>query len=807
MVSGEPLRVLLISPHAQQREEVGDALQGAGEHRFFWVSQPDLALTRAQGLAPHIVLLDEDLGGSENPAGLVPRLIQGLPDSAVILLAEPGSLKAAQAAVLAGARAFIPKPIKGEELIPILRQVLGRRAAGPQPVSQESKLGRVVVLCAPKGGTGRTTLAINTAVSLREVAREGVVIVDADYAAPAIDVALNLKGQRDIRDLLPKLNQLDTDLISSVLAVHDSGVRVLLAPPPDALDYPPTLPQVQQVTAWLKRMFPWVLVDLGLPLDEAAYAFLDGADRVVMSVLPDMVGMRNAKVMLAQFEKRNYPAGKVWPLLNREGLPGGVKKPDVAAYLARDLMFAIPNDQELATETINRGVPMVVAHRRRPVSQAYHKLAGMLADDRKLARAAVAAPVLVGASAVGVGEATIPVMAGLAPAEAASSSAAPAPAMVAPVSALPRPVDWGGGREKAPRKPVRRAAFLGAVVLFVVLLVALLGVVMLRAAGNGAAPPDAGGTPASTALVAAAAGSGSAVPTGSVPTASSPTASSPATASPAGPDQATRDASATQVGATLTKLLGPLPGTPTGDAERPPGDTGTAGSVEAVPSEQTPTATPVPTRTASPTSSPTPTVTRTPTAPPTSTKTATRTRTPTSAPTATATPTATFTPTPAPTRTAIVVRLATPTRRATARPRATPQPTPTATRAAVSVSPPGLAAPAYGQSVEGVVTFAWIATGPLPQGAKYEVVWWNTSEAPDAARGLAAPVTGTSMNADLSVLYNAGAFTGSEVFWTVLIVTENPYVRLTLPSGSERGSIYYAPSSGGPAPPPPPPRP
>ena len=61
--------------------------------------------------------------------------------------------------------------------------------------------------------------------------------------------------------------------------------------------------------------------------------------------------------------------------------PGGVKKPDVQTYLARDLMFAIPNDQELATETINRGVPMVIAHRRRPVAQAYRKLARKLHPD------------------------------------------------------------------------------------------------------------------------------------------------------------------------------------------------------------------------------------------------------------------------------------------------------------------------------------------------------------------------------------------------------------------------------------------
>ncbi|MDP1761485.1 MAG: hypothetical protein Q8L43_04610, partial [Deltaproteobacteria bacterium] len=43
---------------------------------------------------------------------------------------------------------------------------------------------------------------------------------------------------------------------------------------------PVSLPQVQVVTSYLRRMFPWVVVDLGLPLDETAFAFLDMADRV-----------------------------------------------------------------------------------------------------------------------------------------------------------------------------------------------------------------------------------------------------------------------------------------------------------------------------------------------------------------------------------------------------------------------------------------------------------------------------------------------------------------------------------------------
>ena len=161
-----------------------------------------------------------------------------------------------------------------------------------------------MVFCGPKGGTGRTTLAINTAISLCQIPGNSVVLVDADYAAPAIDVALNLTGQRDITDLLSKMTHLDSDLVAGVLATHESGLHVLLAPPPATLDRPLSLPQVQQVLVWLRRMFPWVIVDLGLPLDETAFAFLDGADLICMSVNPEMIGLRNTRFMLDQLLAR-----------------------------------------------------------------------------------------------------------------------------------------------------------------------------------------------------------------------------------------------------------------------------------------------------------------------------------------------------------------------------------------------------------------------------------------------------------------------------------------------------------------------
>lgn len=87
--------------------------------------------------------------------------------------------------------------------------------------------------------------------------------------------------------------------------------------------------------------------------------------------------------------------------------------------------------------------------------------------------------------------------------------------------------------------------------------------------------------------------------------------------------------------------------------------------------------------------------------------------------------------------------------------------------------------------------FTWLATGPLPEGAAYEVVWWNANQPAVAARGLAPPTTGASLDINLAPLYANGSFIASQLYWTVLVVQVNPYVRLTTPGEGEVGTIYY----------------
>lgn len=377
-------RILLVSAREDAQGELENALTSqAVNYQLSWVSQSVLALGRAQDMAPDFILVDDRLDGT-NAIPLIKLLVARMPTAIVLMLVEPDAMTSASQAVLAGARGFLIKPLNPEDVVVTLQQLFDQRqdpSAGPEAVKPAPDLigGRGIVFCASKGGTGRTTLAINTAIGLHQTTQKSVVLVDADYAAPALDVALNLGSERNIFDLLPRLSHIDEELVSGVLAPHASGVQVLLAPPA-GLSNPISLPQIQQIMALLKRMFAWVVIDLGLPLDEAAFAFLDSADRIVLSVVPEMVGLRNARLMLDYMREQGYAEDKIWLVENRATMKGGVTTSDIEGRLRMKLQYFIPDDQPLVTHSVNLGVPVVMSYPRSPLARAMRGFAQHLAQ-------------------------------------------------------------------------------------------------------------------------------------------------------------------------------------------------------------------------------------------------------------------------------------------------------------------------------------------------------------------------------------------------------------------------------------------
>jgi pilus assembly protein CpaE len=389
---GDTLRILLVGERENLREQIGAILaQYAGDHRLFWVAQAEVAAKRAEDLLPHLILVDDDLSGTSAPV-VIRQLAAAVPAAVILIMVDETAVGIARQAVLNGARGFVVKPLIADDFWSTIYQLLVQNQAPQLENRSDVSIGRVIVFVGPKGGTGRTLITANTAIALHKITGKSVVLVDADYNAPALDVVLNLEGDKDISLLLARASRLDRDLVSSVLVKHASGIQVLLAPPPNLGVLDISLPQVEQIISNLRTMFDWVIIDLGVLPDEASFAFMDNADYIAMTVLPELVCLRNTRMLLDKLQARGYADNKIWLVLNRATIIGGVPQQDIEERLHVRIKETVPDDQPLVSLSINRGVPLVLSHNRSAVARAIQVLAQNYADEVSAARTAPTKP-------------------------------------------------------------------------------------------------------------------------------------------------------------------------------------------------------------------------------------------------------------------------------------------------------------------------------------------------------------------------------------------------------------------------------
>src|SRR4051812_44308565 len=170
------------------------------------------------------------------------------PTSAIIMMSVQGEPDYLRRAMLAGAREFLVKPFSSDELAASIRQVHQRerqkldRVAGTLPqmpvpgtvAPQRRGNGKVVTFFSPKGGVGRTTLAVNFAVAAKTELDMRVALVDGGLQFGDVGVLLNLNPKnQSIADVAREMAGVGGDLgtLESTLVEHSTGVRVLMAPP------------------------------------------------------------------------------------------------------------------------------------------------------------------------------------------------------------------------------------------------------------------------------------------------------------------------------------------------------------------------------------------------------------------------------------------------------------------------------------------------------------------------------------------------------------------------------------------------
>ena len=385
MSPAKQIRVVALCDPGTTQQQIIEAMKAQNEFILADViASKDMLVRQIRTSEPDILLVDSQLQG-ESTIDIIDDLALQFLSSAVVAILPNNDPLVAQQVMLAGARAFIITPFSQINLVSTLRRVSeleGRRQQTQPRVStpalEASRPLRSVTVFSPRGGTGVSSIAANTAIALAEETGKKVLLFEGKVFFGHLEVMLNLKVQNALSDLIPHASNLDENLIRDVVCPHPSGIHVLLAPSNVQIAQGIRADDIYNIFVGVSRYYDYTVVDAGGILNDISVTLMDAADRIMLVTTPDLASLHDTSRFLQLSRSLAYTVDKILLILNKAGVEGGVKLKDIEAVLHHQVYHQIADDSANVLRSINRGIPFLVYYPRSKASKAIQQLARKL---------------------------------------------------------------------------------------------------------------------------------------------------------------------------------------------------------------------------------------------------------------------------------------------------------------------------------------------------------------------------------------------------------------------------------------------
>ena len=297
------------------------------------------------------------------------------PTVSVVLVRDELTTEVLSSAMQAGARDVIPAGSPEAVSAAVTRAYqLFVALRGPGGASH---VGKIVTVWSPKGGVGKTTMAVNLALALSEGGARKVCLVDLDLAFGDVAITMQLFPTHSIEHAIGSEHSIDAELLDGLLTRHQESLMVLAAPShPDVRDrVTPTL--VSQVLRTLRQTYDYVVLDTAPAFDEQTLTALDETDEIVIVATLDVPTLKNVKVACETLDMLNIAADRRHLLLNRADDEVGISADRVEGILGMRPVVRVATSLDVAAST-NSGQPIVSKSPDHPTSAAILELAGHL---------------------------------------------------------------------------------------------------------------------------------------------------------------------------------------------------------------------------------------------------------------------------------------------------------------------------------------------------------------------------------------------------------------------------------------------
>ncbi|OGO60460.1 MAG: hypothetical protein A2032_01510 [Chloroflexi bacterium RBG_19FT_COMBO_49_13] len=380
-------RVVALCEPGATLQQITEALKSQNEFVLVDVlATKEMLARQLRAAEPEIILVDSQLE-SESTMDIIDDIALQFPEAAIVAILPTNDPLIAQQVMLAGVRAFLIAPFSQINLVSTLRRVSeleGRRQQTksyiPAAVAEATRPLHSVTVYSPRGGTGVTSIAANTAIALAEETGKKVLLFEGKVFFGHLEVMLNLRVQNSISDLIPHATNLDEGLVRDVVTPHPSGIHVLLAPSNVQIAQGIRAEDIYNVYIGVSRLYDYVVVDAGGPLNDISVTLMDATDRILLVTTPDLASLHDTSRFLQLSRSLAYPMEKILMILNKAGVEGGVRLHDIESVLHNQVYHQIANDPAKVLRSINRGIPYLVYYPHSDASKSIQQLARNLAS-------------------------------------------------------------------------------------------------------------------------------------------------------------------------------------------------------------------------------------------------------------------------------------------------------------------------------------------------------------------------------------------------------------------------------------------
>lgn len=247
---------------------------------------------------------------------------------------------------------------------------LRRTAVSPDAAPNKA---RVFTVISPKGGSGKTTVASNLAVTIAKGNPGEVVLVDLDVQFGDISYAFRLDPEYSLLNAVAP--GVTPTVLKGFLSPHKSKVLALTAPdrPEDADDI--DIESTTKVVRDLSSLFGYLVIDTPAGLDDRTLAILEVTTDVVLVTATDVPSVRAVVKELDILGRLGLIQNTTNHLvLNRADARVELSVGDIEKTIGLSANLSIPSTRAIPT-ALNLGEPIVSAEPHSVVARGFNNFA------------------------------------------------------------------------------------------------------------------------------------------------------------------------------------------------------------------------------------------------------------------------------------------------------------------------------------------------------------------------------------------------------------------------------------------------